>query len=212
MLLNALLVLIVLVNGLHAAKPRPAPKHEWKPLAPASTQLDDDVDSQDITTTTISKLQNGEFGADFRPGFMMDTNTMLYGRIGVAFNRATLKTSNTFVFNNLGDSITYVSPFYKTKNHNAPALRLGIGLERHVSDSISITADYIYTYYGNVKTSVGGDTTSIMSGEDDNAVATTNINGFVANTKSTIKADCSFIDQSALNRVSNFGNAEGHIH
>jgi opacity protein-like surface antigen len=146
----------------------------------------DDEDSEYIATTTISKLRNSEFGIDFRPGFMMDTNTMLYGRLGLAFNRATLKSSNTFVFNDFRESTTYQTPFYKTKSHNQTAVRLGIGLERHVSESLSLTADYIYTYYGNVKTSVVGDTTTIVSGEDDATDPQINVNGFAANAKSTI--------------------------
>jgi opacity protein-like surface antigen len=122
-----------------------------------------------LTGLTSSKLRRSEFGIDIRPGFMMDTNTLLYGRIGLAFNKLTTTNTNDFAFTGLAPLLpaltTSHSYLNQSKTKNKTALRLGLGLEYHVADNLSVTADYIYTYYGKVNTSAVGDTT-FNNGED----------------------------------------------
>lgn len=124
---------------------------------------------ESLTNLTSTKLRNSEFGIDIRPGFMMDTNTLLYGRIGLAFNKLTTKNTNDFAYTGLlpvfPPLTTSHSFLNQSKTKNKTALRLGIGLEYHVAENLSVTADYIYTYYGKVNTSAVGDTT-FNNGED----------------------------------------------
>ena len=131
----------------------------------------DDGDDYVITATDIAsaKLRNTEYGIDIRPGYLFDTNTLVYGRVGLGFNKVNIKnklivTYDNFVnFSSLGKhSNTTLAP-----NHskNKTALRLGVGLEHNLSDNISVTADYIYTYYGKIKASGMGDSI-VANGED----------------------------------------------
>jgi len=101
-------------------------------------------------------LKNTEYGFDIRPGFMMDTNTMLYGRIGVAMNHLNNRMDTNLIVQNT-DPGFLPSLFFSnlsTANNKSvfPAFRLGVGIERAITDHLSITADYIYTYYGRVRT------------------------------------------------------------
>ena len=104
-----------------------------------------------LATSSTVTLNSGEFDFDLRPGFLMDTRTMLYGRVGGALNQLTLNTKNNFSFTT--PPTTYDSPLSQHKNKNVVGIRLGAGIERSVKQNLSITADYIYTYYGKVSTS-----------------------------------------------------------
>lgn len=128
-------------------------------------------DFESITTATTVKLQSGEWGIDLRPGFLFDTNTMVYGRIGVAFNRLNTTTTNDFSFTNNPNpenpfeiTDTYLTSLNQSKKKSVTSLRLGVGIEHLITDNLAVTADYIYTYYGKVSTSGLADVTS--AGED----------------------------------------------
>lgn len=149
------------------------------------SQPNDDEDFESITTATTVKLQSGEWGIDLRPGFLFDTNTMVYGRIGVAFNRLTNDTSNIFSFtkNPAPESIatfaTYESPLSQSKKKSMTSLRLGVGIEHLITDNLAVTADYIYTYYGKASTSGVANTTSAGEDEPEPTIFVTT-NGLVA--------------------------------
>ena len=129
-----------------------------KSLNNATVHFMDDFDSdhEELSTTTKLKLQNTEYGFDIRPGFMMDTNTMLYGRIGVAVNNLNNRMDTSFLNEDsspsFGDAIFFSNLGTSNTKSVFPAFRLGVGIERAVTDNLSITADYIYTYYGRVRT------------------------------------------------------------
>lgn len=142
----------------------------------------DDRDFESISANTTMKLRNTEYGVDIRPGYLMDTNTLVYGRIGVAFNKVKNDTTNTFSFTSTRAVITpgnknFVTTLNQSKNKNVTGLRLGIGLEHKITDTLAITADYIYTYYGKASTS--GVATTTTYGEDG-AGPLTNVDGLQA--------------------------------
>lgn len=132
------------------------------------SQPNDDEDFESLATKTSLELRNGEYGVDIRPGYLIDTNTMVYGRIGVAFNELTNESTDTFSFTRhsqvLQSQATFDNTLSRSKEKHVSALRLGIGLEHKITDSLAVTADYIYTYYGKVNTSGISDTTT--AGED----------------------------------------------
>jgi len=111
----------------------------------------DDEDFESLTTTTQAKLDDDEFGVDLQPGYLFDSHTLLYGRVGAAFNKLALMSNNNFSFTSTNIAAgTYNSPLSTSKTKDVTALRLGVGIEHAIGDNWSMTADYIYTDYGKV--------------------------------------------------------------
>jgi opacity protein-like surface antigen len=109
--------------------------------------------SNAIALTT--RLSPTEPGIDFRPGFFLTPCTMLYGRVGVAYNRLTLHT-RTISSALITPPLTVgASPLIGTdaasKHKKVGALRLGVGLEQHLGECMSIRVDYINTHYRGIK-------------------------------------------------------------
>ena len=112
-----------------------------------------------INTQVKAHFNNNVFGVDFRPGYVFDQHTMLYGRIGAAFTQATLDT-NTTVTSSINNFMSPVTPLISSMSYSTNkdliGLRLGFGIQHTISDKFSVTADYIYTNYGKVKSSSNG--------------------------------------------------------
>lgn len=114
---------------------------------------------QDLNTLADSNadLHSGEFGADLRSGILLSPTTLIYGRIGVTFNRLSLDSSTaTFIqfFPGTGfvpEIISLKSDFSASEKRSA--LRLGGGIEQHLNSHFAVRADYIYTDYGKINTS-----------------------------------------------------------
>lgn len=128
--------------------------------------------TEDVTlsTSTTVKLNNTEYGIDFRPGYLLDMNTMLYGRLGLAFNQLKVTNNATFTFSRTDvdfGSFAATSPVQGSKSGNKTAVRLGFGLEHLITDQLAVTFDYIYTYYGKEKTSAIGDTRAAFVDEEE---------------------------------------------
>ena len=141
-----------------------------------------------LATSTTAKLKSGEFDFDLRPGFLIDTQTMLYGRVGGALNQLTLTSDNTFVFNQLAafgfiTAADYTSPLKQQTSRKVVGLRIGAGIERALRQRFSITADYIYTYYGTMNASNIGNSTSTTVATNS---AFTNVNGLSGNSSARI--------------------------
>lgn len=121
-------------------------------------------------------MQKTELAIDLRPGFIVDCNTLLYGRVGIGFNRLRTRNRVDFEYNGRefnefeGHSIDTQTA---NKKESKKALRLGVGCEWKICPNLSLTSDYIYSYYGKTKTQKIGDST-FANGEDDNVIA----NGF----------------------------------
>lgn len=147
----------------------------------------DDQDFSYLNTSTSVKILNAEYGADFRPGYQMDTNTLIYARFGVVFNRVINETTNDFIFTSTRQTpnVTFGTTLNQYhKQDTTTALRLGFGLERLVTNSLAVTADYIYTYYGRSRTAGVGNTLS--GGEDIAIEPVTNVDGLTAQSSGRI--------------------------
>ncbi len=128
---------------------------------------DDDEDFESLTTRTKANLNNGEFGIDLRPGvLLLGNHTLLYGRVGVAFNKLHLNSDNDFSFTFLGSDppITTDSFLSESQTKSVSALRLGLGLESYICKNLALTVDYIYTSYGKINASNTGDVTTVIEG------------------------------------------------
>lgn len=143
----------------------------------------DDQDMATLNTRAVSQLRTAEFGLDLRPGYLFDTNTLMYGRVGVGFNQ--LKSNNTtnflFTYTGTDPALSYNSPLAYNNTKNVAALRLGVGVEHAVSTNLAVTADYIYSYYGSINAQGVADTYS-NNGTDPQ----TTTNGLVSNTSAKL--------------------------
>lgn len=149
--------------------------------------------SQSIAATTSIKLRHNEYGIDVRPGYLMDTNTLLYGRFGLAFNKMSNETSNTFSFADQDFGVQSSSTLFQANKKSVTGVRLGVGLERKVTDTLAITADYIYTYYGKVSTTGVRNTTTFGEDEGGEIVAITNLDGLQASSSARISTQAAML-------------------
>ncbi len=114
-----------------------------------------------VVTDTQTKLKPWEFGVDLRPGVLLNSETLLYGRVGITWNKLSLVSTQNFTFDVQKPGPTPVtlpafSQALSKRKHNS-ALRLGVGLERQVCENLTIRADYINTRYR--KAHISGSTT-----------------------------------------------------
>lgn len=108
------------------------------------------------STITKTKLGQLEPGIDFRPGVFLTPGTLLYGRIGMAYNKASVTAA---LNDNL--SVSGVGPLavqstlnptiLLNKHQKIGVLRLGLGFEQRICHNMSIRADFIHTNYRGVK-------------------------------------------------------------
>lgn len=115
------------------------------------------------TVASSNKLEMNpvEGGADLRLGVVTDTDTtLIYGKLGVAFNRLKLTSTN---FSNYGFTIlptiigaNFNVPSFASveQTKNVAGVRLGLGIEQFISCHWSIRADYTHTDYGTISQSV----------------------------------------------------------
>lgn len=113
--------------------------------------------SDSITLKT--RLAPTEPAIDFRPGLFLTPCTMLYGRLGIGYNKIHLQVDTN-------PSVIIISPTIigtpianvdsRSKNKKVSALRLGIGFEQNICECISIRADYVNTNYRGVRVKTPG--------------------------------------------------------
>lgn len=125
------------------------------------------------TTLIKTRLSPIEPAVDIRPGLFLTPCTLLYGRIGVAYNKASVQAiHNTSISIAASPNTLLIEDNAKnhfTKHKKVSALRLGFGIEQILCDNLSIRADYVNTNYRGVKvvtkpkikttTNANGDTT-----------------------------------------------------
>lgn len=128
----------------------------------------DDFTNQVLTTTTTDlsttvKIEN-DAGIAVKLGWVVAPQSMFYGKIGASWAR--IKVSNSFdadtsiVTNTLsGAFISEVDTDLESGTVNGAATKIGLllgaGFEQFVyQDIVSLFAEYTYTNYGNVSTSV----------------------------------------------------------
>ncbi len=125
--------------------------------------------ADEFQADTHTKLNNFQFGIDLRSGILLTPTSMLYGRVGVAFSDLDLNSNAVFAGNSATIPENFAILFPLSTSKDVTALRLGGGLEQHMSPNLNVRLDYIYTYYG--RASVTGVTTQVLpqTGEDPGA-------------------------------------------
>lgn len=111
--------------------------------------------TDNLATASEVKLNPLEFGIDLRPGVLVTPNTLLFGRLGVAFNKLTLNSTTTTsgeYTNGAGFTKNFSGAITNTASKSVPGLRLGLGLEQHLNEHLALRLDYVYTYYGKIST------------------------------------------------------------
>lgn len=112
--------------------------------------------NQDIATQVRSRLRPWEFGIDFRPGYLVCEDTLLYGRVGYVYNRFSLRTTTTYttsLTSPAGVTTALPTNTLLVDNHrHTGALRLGLGLEQELCENFTLRTDYTFTRYRRVNT------------------------------------------------------------
>lgn len=103
-------------------------------------------------TVSTTKLRSFEYGGDFRPGVLLTPETLLYAKVGAAFNRLSLIVNST-VTGTLGVFPAATIPTVEYRSKNIVGLRLGLGLEQKIADCWTIRADYVFTNYKRIGSS-----------------------------------------------------------
>jgi opacity protein-like surface antigen len=112
-------------------------------------------DSFSVTANQNIKayLNDVEYGVDLRPGIFLTSTTLLFGDIGAAFNSIHLNSNSLVTINNLRINTTATTPLASNVKKNITSLRLGGGIEERIGAHWGVSADYIYTDYGNINVS-----------------------------------------------------------
>lgn len=122
------------------------------------------VDSIDATTSAVFKSElEHMYGLRILPGFAPSCNMLVYGILGVGVARFKheLETSSGLL---IGPDTLSLASSNKDYTNKASG-QIGAGFEFVVTDHIGIGARYIYSYFGNMSTSVPA-TTAISTGGD----------------------------------------------
>lgn len=131
-----------------------------------------------------TKLRGFEPGIDLRPGIFLSPCTLLFARVGIAYNKISFTSvmNDIAIINAAGLERNLNSSVAMQKNRKTLATRLGLGLEQNICDNVTIRADYIHTHYRRLKanqrqavSNTGGDiltqnTTVVLKSFSRNAV------------------------------------------
>lgn len=119
-----------------------------------------------LNTVTKTRVNPIEWGIDLKPGFTVNNgDTLLYGRIGASFNQLKIKNSNNlFLTYPLAGFAPLGSSLNTSRNSTVTGFRLGVGAEEYLCNCFAVNIDYIYTWYGSVRTNGVGDVSSDVIG------------------------------------------------
>ncbi|MDF2529428.1 MAG: hypothetical protein K0Q57_308 [Gammaproteobacteria bacterium] len=98
------------------------------------------------------------FGIDLRPGYVIAPNTLLYGKIGAVYSHISWESNLTNLTEIGGDPLVSV-PLNLSTSTTRLAYQFGLGLERYMTNDLSLRLEYTYTDYGRL--SVNGSTNFI---------------------------------------------------
>lgn len=121
-----------------------------RPEAELTLQALNTFPTESLSTYTRTKLNSWEGGLDGRLGWVATPASMLFIRLGVAFNKIALD-SNTTTYTD-GSVMPETKLLKYTASKSVVGFRAGAGLEQKLTPRISVRADYIYTYYGTYST------------------------------------------------------------
>jgi opacity protein-like surface antigen len=117
-----------------------------RPEGDLSVQALDSLPTEVLSTSTNTRLNAWEAGIDGRLGWLSTTNTLLFVRLGAAFNNMRLN-SNSMVFTD-GTFVPSTKELNYSASKSLVGFRAGAGIEQKLSARFSVRADYVYTYYG----------------------------------------------------------------
>ena len=105
------------------------------------------------TSDTELTQKSYNYGADIKLGHLFNDTTLTYIRVGVGFNRATIKSNYTLDYRdyNTSPEIAAFSYLNVNKTKTLPAIRLGLGGEYAVTNELHLNVDVIYTGYKSLK-------------------------------------------------------------
>jgi len=105
-----------------------------------------------LAVSTRFRLNQWEPGINGRLGFLLEPRTMIFGLVGVGFNKVRTTTTVTGTGAVLLPAVGPIGPattLVASSNRSQAAWRVGGGFERMVNDNWSLRADYTYSSYGN---------------------------------------------------------------
>ena len=122
-----------------------------------------------VSSSMRTKLNPVEFGIDLRPGVLLTCDSLLYGRVGVAFNKLRLDVDTTSsVALNASAEVTgdngaiiiaggvsrgpFLTETIASRSKKVAAFRIGGGLEQRFCDCLYLRLDYTFTHYGKIST------------------------------------------------------------
>ena len=123
--------------------------------------------NQSVTTTAnISPTQLGVF---LRPGVMLTPTSLLYGRVGAsAVNVRYSTTSNALRAITQTQPTAQPAPYFQmpltlqtNKKVTRAAFQIGTGVEQALNDKLTLRLDYLYSYYGTIRTTAAEQSTGI---------------------------------------------------
>jgi len=106
-----------------------------------------------LSNENISNMRALEVSIDLDPGVLLSSDTLLYGLVGVAFNKLRLTLSSHFARSSAADPIVIDRFLSRTVRKSLIGVRAGIGIKQQISRSIALFLQYAYTYYGKVQIS-----------------------------------------------------------
>lgn len=153
----------------------------------AQATLNANLNNSSATRTRLSPI---EPGIDVRSGIFLTPCTLLYGRLGVGYNKLTLHAdthpSVLFSFTPGATPLTGDERESSTRRKKMGALRLGIGLEQNICENIYIRADYVNTHYRGTKLRTPAENHTITTPTGDTltytASTTSRVTSFFNNT------------------------------
>lgn len=99
-------------------------------------------------TQSRMRVSDVQYGFDFRPGWAVTPLTLLYGRIGVGRAQLRLRADSNYTlvqFTEVGSL-----PLNSSAHRTRATLRLGGGLEHHITPHLTVRGDYIFTDHGTI--------------------------------------------------------------
>lgn len=103
-----------------------------------------------LNSTTKAKLKDFELDADLKAGYIINPNALIYARLGGALNRIKISSENTLTINDAyGIPTSSVNTLNISDSKYVVGFRLGIGGEYFLTENMTGSLDYIYTWYGS---------------------------------------------------------------
>lgn len=107
-------------------------------------------DNEVLNTQAKVKLNSLELDADLKAGIIVNPETMIYVKLGAAFNRLSIDSNSTLVINDAYGNPTYSNNALNlSQDKNVIGFRAGLGGECFLAESMTASIDYVYTWYGS---------------------------------------------------------------